>query len=1160
MKRTLFILVVFCISTSAMATTILVPSEQSSIQAGIDAAVEGDSVIVSDGTYYERITFDGKGIVVASQYVLDGDTNHITNTIIDGDTSVVPIVTDTGSVVRFVNDEDSTAELNGFTARNGIGIADNGGVAYCWNSSPTVKNCHLTDGAYGNGDGIFYDSDIYSHVIRLDSCRITSNQGAGIAANSYYRAYINDSYIDGNSGIGIDKDGGSYFLGGTSISNNNGHGIYSRMGYVSVTDCAIDSNLGTGIEVDYGATIDITAISSSVSGNSGGGIKCSGWLTVNNCQVNDNGGTGLSGPYDWAEVSVVGCTIKNNSSTGIGIGIFQNPTIDSCTIEGHGTAIGVGTLTSPKVSNCLFIDNDQLFSSSSYQSGQVRNCTFWNCGPIHAPTPDGSKAGLGIYNTIFAYGSSIPVANVASGAYINVECSDFVGNVGGNWTDIESFEGINGNFSLDPLFCDPLNNDFSIASNSPCAPGNNDCDSLIGAYPIGCGPIFDLYHVSPTGSDETGTGEESNPFATIQHTIDVCFDADTVVVHDGQYFERITPDGKNLTLLSEYALDGDTNHIYNTIIDADTSVLGVADTGSVVRFVNDEDSVSSLIGFTIQNGTGTFGKGAAIYLWTEFFPSEFELRVQNCRLISNTSADDYGCHTHRRRMSFSDCYLDSDTGDVLVMYKTFVSINDSEVVGDRIRADNIWTTLDVDHSILNCDLYFPEDGEIYIDNSVCQNAHLSSFGTPDYACIIGRDSHFRGTVSCSKLLDLRRCEVDSMVSTFITDAYGILDSCIVRGGISVGSRTAFRLYRSEMHGTCVNRGFCWLMESTILGSVNPLITQNAHLGIHRSTVVPDTTVAVYGESHSTLITCTDFYGLAEGDAFDLSIPPGGTFDTANVLYVDPLFCNEEEGNYRLCNTSPCAPENNDCDSLIGAYDVGCACEGWGDTLRIGNSEHVSSLYPATMYFPVYLNNHIEIDAGHIPLNHNWDFDPDSVSFDGTRLDYAELAGATIDDDSNEIRVWFFTDIVSGNPPLQPVDPTSRDSCIAKIFYTVACEPSSTCDSTWILPPDTTTIELAEDTIRLALVDDLGQKTVPYLDLNNTLLMHYRPGDANGNCERDIDDIVYLINYVFGGGDEPVCVQSGDVNGSCMTDIDDIVYFINYVFAGGPSLLPYCYME
>ena len=59
-----------------------------------------------------------------------------------------------------------------------------------------------------------------------------------------------------------------------------------------------------------------------------------------------------------------------------------------------------------------------------------------------------------------------------------------------------------------------------------------------------------------------------------------------------------------------------------------------------------------------------------------------------------------------------------------------------------------------------------------------------------------------------------------------------------------------------------------------------------------------------------------------------------------------------------------------------------------------------------------------------------------------------------------------------------------------------------------------------------------------------------PGDVDGSGGVDIDDIVYLIAYVFQGGPEPQPLQSGDVNCSGGTDIDDIVYLIAYVFQGG----------
>jgi hypothetical protein len=62
-----------------------------------------------------------------------------------------------------------------------------------------------------------------------------------------------------------------------------------------------------------------------------------------------------------------------------------------------------------------------------------------------------------------------------------------------------------------------------------------------------------------------------------------------------------------------------------------------------------------------------------------------------------------------------------------------------------------------------------------------------------------------------------------------------------------------------------------------------------------------------------------------------------------------------------------------------------------------------------------------------------------------------------------------------------------------------------------------------------------------------------PGDANGNGSLDIDDVVYLISYIFSGGPDPTpySVASGDATCDCTVDIDDVVYLISYIFSGGP---------
>jgi hypothetical protein len=59
------------------------------------------------------------------------------------------------------------------------------------------------------------------------------------------------------------------------------------------------------------------------------------------------------------------------------------------------------------------------------------------------------------------------------------------------------------------------------------------------------------------------------------------------------------------------------------------------------------------------------------------------------------------------------------------------------------------------------------------------------------------------------------------------------------------------------------------------------------------------------------------------------------------------------------------------------------------------------------------------------------------------------------------------------------------------------------------------------------------------------------GDANASGEVDIDDVVYLIAYIFSGGPGPDPSEAADVDCSGGVDIDDVVYLIMYIFAGGP---------
>ncbi|MFH1891549.1 MAG: LamG-like jellyroll fold domain-containing protein [Candidatus Zixiibacteriota bacterium] len=65
------------------------------------------------------------------------------------------------------------------------------------------------------------------------------------------------------------------------------------------------------------------------------------------------------------------------------------------------------------------------------------------------------------------------------------------------------------------------------------------------------------------------------------------------------------------------------------------------------------------------------------------------------------------------------------------------------------------------------------------------------------------------------------------------------------------------------------------------------------------------------------------------------------------------------------------------------------------------------------------------------------------------------------------------------------------------------------------------------------------------------------GDADGSRAIDIDDVVYLIQYIFAGGPAPDPLCTGDADCSGAIDIDDVVFLINYIFAGGPEPCASC---
>jgi hypothetical protein len=64
------------------------------------------------------------------------------------------------------------------------------------------------------------------------------------------------------------------------------------------------------------------------------------------------------------------------------------------------------------------------------------------------------------------------------------------------------------------------------------------------------------------------------------------------------------------------------------------------------------------------------------------------------------------------------------------------------------------------------------------------------------------------------------------------------------------------------------------------------------------------------------------------------------------------------------------------------------------------------------------------------------------------------------------------------------------------------------------------------------------------------------GDANADGSINIADAVFILNYLFGSGQEPSCLEAADANDDnyfAKPDISDPLYILNWLFSGGPPL-------
>ena len=494
---------VFIISKAVVANVVHVPQDTSSIQGGISLASAGDTVLVSEGIYSENISFNGKAITVASLYILDGDTSHIENTIIDGSS---PADLDKGSVVSFIHGEDTTSVLYGLTIRGGTGSLTNYGVLRRWGGG--VQCYEAGAKLVGN------------HIIRNHCSYSGYAMGGGVCTVSGRSSAMPHLVLEGNritdNRVGGGAEGIWAFAGGVEIWNVTARiegNVFARDSVIGVSGAeagALDINGNPGRPTAIIKNNDFinNVVYGPAHGAIGGAIELAftNEIFIENNLFKGNKTTCVSGSVIWAQGGAIGITDQDISDYGEKF-VRNNRFIDNSVFsEGSASNINGGAIhlfkTWATISGNEIINNSAGSNNSNNRPSGAGIATYesrftiennlitgnMTTGigggiDINRPQPGVSDAQQLLNNTIYANQSQLygPGVSVRGGAVVNVMNNIIRGNTADrdeqlyavfgsivyvNYNDIEDgYEGT-GNIDADPLFLGV--NDFHLSENSPC--------------------------------------------------------------------------------------------------------------------------------------------------------------------------------------------------------------------------------------------------------------------------------------------------------------------------------------------------------------------------------------------------------------------------------------------------------------------------------------------------------------------------------------------------------------------------------------------------------------------------------------------------------------------------------------------------------------------
>lgn len=371
------------------------------IQSAIDAAVDGDEVVVQpntcnpDGRWHENIDFLGKAITLRSTD--PASAGVVDATIIDGSGLFI--------VVTMENGETASTVLDGLTIANGFTTNPTRAAGiHCDGASPTIRRCVIRDNLGTEGSGIRFNN---ISSFDIDACTFINNEvtntstGAAIHAPGMYNGSITSCAFSGHDSGTVLVLGESSFneifyshcdffdcdivLESCAFTNNNLKKLITS-NHCTIRDVTFEANVtsSAAIEVAY-----LTIEDSLFSMNSGSFqlVRSELGTNIRNSDfIANTGGLKLVYIRNVENFELIGCNFVDNdlAPSGALTDIRASGLIEDCEFIGNSGVRNVDVLfqfgNGPDVVNrCRFVNNQSSAQGGGlYVNGAdaVRNCEF----------------------------------------------------------------------------------------------------------------------------------------------------------------------------------------------------------------------------------------------------------------------------------------------------------------------------------------------------------------------------------------------------------------------------------------------------------------------------------------------------------------------------------------------------------------------------------------------------------------------------------------------------------------------------------------------------------------------------------------------------------------------------------------------------------------